>query len=156
MNASTARTTEWAEGYQGKSRVHVLTECPHCHLKEAHAVEFEGEQPKCWTCLKTVELSEPLLITVFRERAEHNAQCVRCEYSGRTGGTKCPIGDKLDQRVWEHEGQRQTPFLVIRTRTFGGHVDVRHTACWDERTARAQASVQGGQVVDQSHLFALA
>lgn len=154
--ATVIRTTDWTDGFQGRSRVLVLASCPNCGVAEAHAVEFEGEVPTCWCCMKEVSVSEPTVITVFAERTAHNAQCVRCSTAGQTG-RGCPENLVFFERIMAHENRKEAPYLVRRERSFStGYTEVTVKSFWEFKVAKAWASIQGGEVIDQSHLYVVA
>lgn len=103
------------------------------------------------------QTAQQTVITAFKERNEHYAVCERCEAASQTGQACCEVGRELYVRIKTHSARRETPYVVRRKRTFGtGYVEVRNTGCWTLRQAKAQASVQGGEVIDQTHLYTVA
>lgn len=151
--ATVLRYTPWGPCSNGETiRVAVMETCPVCKTAEAHAVETQGkpELSECWVCCKLVtlpvdEAPEPELITSYEAHAAHTREA--CESKPRCSAARtCDEGMKLYEAMKRDESARRTPYVA--TSQWG-----RKQGCWTLKHATAHASVQHGEVIDQTHLF---
>ncbi len=151
--ATVLRYTSWGPCSDGTTiRVAVMEICPVCKTTEAHAVEVQDkpELSKCWVCCKLVSLpegpdAEPELITSYAAHSAHTRDA--CESKPRCSAARtCDEGMALYEAMKRDEAARRTPYVA--TSQWG-----RKVGCWTLKHATAHASVQRGEVIDQTHLY---
>lgn len=161
--ATALSTGQWTDGYDGEFRIVVLDECPTCKVRTAHAMETRDGAIECLVCLKPVRIATPpdatflepqmpIKITSYADHQAHTrATCTKC-----TPGYDCDERMRLYTAMSRDLGACRTPYVARTIRKFStGYVEIRDRGCWTLKAAVATASVQGGEVVDQTHLYTI-
>lgn len=85
---------------------------------------------------------KPELITTQAAHAAHtHLTCLKC-----TAARDCSEMSRLYEAMTSDVAKRRTPYVA--TNAWG-----RRTGCWTLAHAKAHASVQGGEVIDQTDQF---